>query len=179
MSSPNNTWTQLKSFFEAARARKQSQFDRTLPFGEYVVDRWEKARQLNFGEGSSIYDSAIVLGQPIIGCNVWVGPNVLLDATGGLEIGDGCTISAGVQIYSHDSVARCLTGGEAELSKASVKIRSRSYIGPNSIISKGVQIGNGCVIGAASFVNMEIPDGWVAHGTPAKLVRPVALQDFL
>ena len=36
-------------------------YQRALPLGDYVVDRWEKAKELGFGEGASIYDSVLVL----------------------------------------------------------------------------------------------------------------------
>jgi acetyltransferase-like isoleucine patch superfamily enzyme len=157
----------LRQFFVRARVDKQVQFDRTLPFGDYVVDRWEKARQLGFGEGSSIYDNVIVFGRPKVGRNVWIGPNVLLDASGGLTIGDNCNISAGVHIYSHDSIERCTSGGSADIAKAPVVIGANTYIGPNTVIAKGVRIGTGCVIGAMSFVVKDVPDGSVAFGIPA------------
>lgn len=162
--------TLLRKFFAGARAEKQAQFDRTLPFGDYVVDRWEKAAQLGFGEGSSVYDSVVIIGQPSVGRNVWIGPNVLLDASGGLTIGDNCNISAGVQIYSHDSIARCISGGIADISKSPVVIGANSYIGPNTVIAKGVQIGRGCVIGAMSLVLHDVPDGARAHGAPSQIL---------
>ncbi|MCC5960525.1 MAG: acyltransferase [Rhodobacteraceae bacterium] len=158
----------LSQFFSRAREEKQEQHIRTLPFGDYIVDRWEKARQLGFGEGSSVYDNVVILGEPSVGKNVWIGPNVVLDASGGLTIGDNCNISAGVQIYSHDSVDRCISGGTKDISKSPVVIGASSYVGPNSVIAKGVRIGSGCVIGAMSLVLKDVPDGSIAYGTPAQ-----------
>lgn len=167
----------LRQLCVSAQEEKQSQFNRTLPFGDYVVDRWEKARQLGFGEGSSVYDSVVILGNPSVGSNVWIGPNALLDASGGLTIGDNCNISAGAQIYSHDSVDRCISGGVDDISKAPVDIGANSYIGPNCVIAKGVRIGSGCVIGAMSLVLNDVPDGFVAHGIPAQVKRKFLLKD--
>ena len=77
--------------------------------GDYVSDRWEKARFLGFGENSSIYDSSLVFGDVQVGKNVWVGPYTVLDGSGGrLSIGDDCHICAGSQIYTHDTVDRVL-----------------------------------------------------------------------
>ena len=42
-------------------------------------------------------------------------------------------------------------------------------------ITKGVKIGNHCVIGANSFVNKDIPDNCIAFGTPAKVVGKVLI----
>ena len=125
---------------------------------------------LGFGEGTSIYDSSVVLGNVTVGCSVWVGPFTVLDGTGGLVIGDYCSISAGVQIYTHDSVQWALTGGKAQYEQAPVSIGSRCYIGPNTIIVKGVSVGDGCVIGANSLVLSDIPPNSKAFGTPCRVV---------
>lgn len=147
----------------------QKRWNRSLAFGDYIVDRWEKAKALGFGEGGSIYDSALVLGDVTVGKHTWIGPFTVLDGSGGgLVIGDYCSISAGVQIYTHDTVAWATTGGERPPDKAPVAIGNRCYIGPNAIISKGVTIGDECIIGANSFVNKDIPSGSQAWGIPAK-----------
>jgi acetyltransferase-like isoleucine patch superfamily enzyme len=88
--------------------------------------------------------------------------------SGGLVIGDYCSISAGVQIYTHDTVRWALSGGLDPIERAPVKIGNRCYIGPNVIIAKGVTIGDGSVIGANSLVNCDIPSGSRAWGTPAR-----------
>jgi acetyltransferase-like isoleucine patch superfamily enzyme len=146
----------------------QQRWQRTLPFADYVVDRWQKAKALGFGEGSSIYDSALVLGDVKVGKNTWIGPFTVLDGSGGLEIGDNCSISAGVQIYTHDTVKWATSGGTEQPERAPVRIGHNCYIGPHAIISKGITIGVGCVIGANSMVNSDIPDGMKAWGTPAR-----------
>jgi acetyltransferase-like isoleucine patch superfamily enzyme len=158
---------QLRELWRARRAEVDASFHRTLPFGDYLVDRWEKAKALGFGEGASIYDSALVLGDVSVGANTWIGPGTILDGSGGLSIGSFCSISAGVQIYSHDTVEWATSGGETPPGKAPTRIGSRCYIGPNSIIAKGVTIGDGAVIGAMSFVNCDVPAGARVAGCPA------------
>jgi len=102
--------------------------------------------------------------------NTWIGPFTILDGSGGLTIGDYCSISAGVQIYTHDTVQWAISGGKYEAERSAVKIGSRCYIGPNVIISKGVTIGDGCVIGACSLVNCDIPSDSKAWGVPVKIM---------
>jgi acetyltransferase-like isoleucine patch superfamily enzyme len=162
----------IREFWRELRADVDSRWKRTLPFGDYVVDRWEKARLLGFGEGTSIYDSALVIGDVKVGRNTWIGPSTVLDGSGGLAIGDTCSISAGVQIYTHDTVAWALSGGKAEPARAPTRIGSRVYLGPNTIVAKGVTIGDGCVIGANSLVLRSVPPGSKAFGTPARVTGP-------
>ena len=147
------------------------QFNRSLPFNELLFDRWEKAAALGYGRGTSVYDSCCIFGQVKIGEDTWVGPYTVIDGSGGLEIGSNCSISAGVQIYSHDSVEWASSGGKEPYTYAATKIGNNCYIGPNTIISKGVEIGDGSVIGANSFVNKSFPAGSKIAGSPARLLN--------
>ncbi|WP_213628818.1 acyltransferase [Pseudomonas sp. Pc102] len=161
----------LKKFWVSRRREVHERFKRTLPFGDYIVDRWEKARELGFGEGTSVYDSSLILGDVKVGEHTWIGPFTVLDGSGGgLSIGSHCSISAGVQIYTHDTVERSLSGGQAPIELAPTLIGSNCYIGPNVVIVKGVTIGDGVVIGANSLVLKDIPSGCKAFGTPCRVV---------
>lgn len=166
----NGSLDGLRSAFYAARSALRKRYNRVLPFGEYISDRWEKAQALGFGVGTSIYDSAIVLGDVNVGDNTWIGPSVLLDGSGGLSIGSHCSISAGVQIYTHDSVEWATSGGQAPYVHAPTAIGNNCYIGPGSIIAKGVALGDGCVVGALSFVNKSFPPGSRIAGCPAQFL---------
>ena len=160
---------QLRTFWQDRRQQVNAEFNRHLPFGDYIVDRWAKAEALGFGKGASVYDSAHVFGDVSVGDDSWIGPFTILDGSGGLSIGNNCSISAGVQIYSHDTVQWAISGGEAKAEKAPTRIGNNCYIGPNAVIAKGVTIGDGCIIGAGSLVLHDIPAGSKAHGTPCKV----------
>jgi acetyltransferase-like isoleucine patch superfamily enzyme len=167
-------FVQLVELWRRLQAETAQEWQRTLPLADYVVDRWERARRLGFGEGTSVFDSAYVLGRVRVGEHTWIGPFTILDGSGGLEIGSYCSISAGVQIYTHDTVQWALTGGRAPYEHAPTKIGSRCYLGPMTVVAKGVTIGDGCVIGAQSLVLQDIPPGSKAFGTPCRVVGPAA-----
>ena len=158
------------------RKSKKTKWDRVLPFEELLFDRWEKAKFLKAGEKSSVYHSSNIFGKVKIGKNTWIGPFTIIDGSGGeIKIGDYCSISSGVQIYTHDTVKWSLTGGKAEFEKGNVSIGDNCYVGPNVIISKDVKIGKGCIIGSNSFVNRNIPQNSIVYGIPGKKVGKVKI----
>jgi acetyltransferase-like isoleucine patch superfamily enzyme len=160
----------LRDFWRERRGTVDAQYQRTLSLGDYVVDRWEKARVLGFGEGASIYDSAIVLGHVTVGPKTWIGPFVILDGSGGLNIGANCSVSAGAQIYSHDTVHWAISGGKEDYVYGTTHIGDNCYIGPNAVVAKGVTIGAGSIVGAFSLVTEDVPPDSKAVGSPARIV---------
>jgi acetyltransferase-like isoleucine patch superfamily enzyme len=159
----------IRDLIADLRCEHRQKFGRHVSVGDLLTDRWETARDQQFGEGTSCYDNVLIIGDVKVGKQCWIGPNVILDGQGGLIIGDHCDISAGAQIYTHDTVARCHSGGIAPVERAPVKIGSRVYIGPQSVIEKGVTIGDGAIIGAMSLVKRDVPSGARAWGIPAML----------
>lgn len=151
-------------------------FNRSLPLNETLLDRWDRAKKLGFGKDTSIYDSSLVFGEIKVGKNCWIGPFTIIDGSGGLEIGDFCTISVGVHIYTHDNVKQTLSSGKLPIERESVSIGNNVYIGPNVVITKGVKIGDHCIIGANAFVNADVPDNSIAFGQPAKIKGKVILN---
>jgi acetyltransferase-like isoleucine patch superfamily enzyme len=173
MSDIDSLLAALRQLWRGRRDEIAKKWPRSLPFGEYVIDRWDKARELGFGEGTSIYDSAVVIGKVQVGCKTWIGPNTVLDGSGGLTIGDNCSISAGVHIYSHDTVRWAVSGGTESYDFRPTRIGSCCYIGPMTIITKGVNIGDGAIIGAHSLVNRDVPTRAKAYGVPARIIDPI------
>ena len=94
------------------REEMKKQYNRVLPTGELFFNRFDKSKYIKAGEGSSVYDTSVIMGDVKIGENVWIGPYTLLEGTNGnLTIGDNVSINAGVMIYTHDSTKNRLSGG--------------------------------------------------------------------
>jgi acetyltransferase-like isoleucine patch superfamily enzyme len=154
-------------------------YNRSLPLTENIVDRWKRAEKLGFGKGTSIYDSSLVFQPTKVGENCWIGPFTIIDGSGGLTIGNSCTISAGVHIYTHDNVKQTLIGRNTNtpIEKDSVEIGNNTYLAPNVIVAKGVKIGNHCIVATNSFVNKSIEDNTIVAGNPAKSIGEVQIID--
>jgi acetyltransferase-like isoleucine patch superfamily enzyme len=50
------------------------------------------------------------------------------------------------------------------------------FIGMNCLILKGVHLGKGCVIGAGSVVIHDVPQGFIAAGNPARVLKEIYTQ---
>ncbi|MFD2601216.1 acyltransferase [Flavobacterium suzhouense] len=54
-----------------------------------------------------------------------------------------------------------------------VVLKDGCWIGANAIILPGVTVGRNSVVGAGSIVTKSIPDGVVAVGSPAKVIKKI------
>ena len=160
--------------YRANEERLSRDLKRSLPFQDGMFDRWERAHRLGFGDRTSIYNSATVFGDVRVGTDTWIGPNTMLDGSGGgLRIGSFCSIASGVHVYTHDTVLWALSGGALGRAEGPVSIGDCVYIGSQCVIAAGVTIGSRCVVGANSFVNDDVPDGTVVGGSPARRIGTV------
>ena len=173
----NRARTIIGDLYQSLRAVMRSRWDRDLPLEELLFDRWERARSLGFGDESSAYHMSYFYGDVRVGAHVWIGPFTLIDGSGGgVSIGDYCVISAGVHIYTHDTVAWAVSGGRSGHEQAPTTIGDFTYIGAQSVIAKGVTIGAHSVIGANSFVNRDVAPYTVAAGVPCHTIGRVKVS---
>lgn len=123
-------------------------------------------------------EHAWVVGEPVVGEGTWIGAFTVIDGSGGLTIGSGCDISSGVQIYTHSSVRRCVSGRRyAEVERAPVRIGDRVFIGAGAVINMGVTIGDEAVVAAGAVVTRDVAARTLVAGVPARPVADVDLSD--
>jgi acetyltransferase-like isoleucine patch superfamily enzyme len=60
---------------------------------------------------------------------------------------------------------------------APVRIGDNCYIGSQTVVAKGVTIGDQAVVGACSFVNRDVPARAVAVGIPCRVIGRVLVAD--
>ncbi len=143
------------------------------------VDQQERRRVLVdlFGSGGDTvgmqppfhcdYGSNIHLGEKVFfnfGC-------VLLDVCE-IRIGSFTLFGPGVQIYAATHPMNAELRRVVELGKP-ITIGSDVWVGGGAVICPGVTIGARSVIGAGSVVTRDVPDGVVAAGNPARVLRAI------
>ncbi len=115
-----------------------------------------------------------------IGANFCTNRNVLIDAIGGISIGDDVNIGPNCVLLSHEH--SMLTHGSYASRQAyrrkPITIGSGAWIGANCFVKAGISIGNAAVVGACSNVVTNVPDNGRVIGSPA---RPYvkAMRDLL
>jgi acetyltransferase-like isoleucine patch superfamily enzyme len=153
------------------REETKARHARINPFAEDLTDWHERAAAwTGDNRGVVIYDSTTVAGDVTIGESTWIGPFCSLDGTGGLTIGAWCSISAGVQLLTHDTVRRSLTAGAAGPERSPVRIGDRCFIGTHAVVTRGVVIGDGCVVAAGAVVVADVEAGAIVAGAPARRI---------
>lgn len=93
-----------------------------------------------------------------------------------IEIGADTMLGANTNMYDTDfhpieAEARKHQKGIADAPHAPVNIGKQCWIAANSTILKGVEIGDGTVVGSMSLVNRSLPENVLAAGVPAKVIK--------
>jgi acetyltransferase-like isoleucine patch superfamily enzyme len=170
-------YVRLRELLTGLRKRLRAKFNRHVPTGSLLYDRWDLAKDYRFGEGTSVYDECLILGDVKLGRHSWVGPYTILDASQApLTIGDYVDIGAGAHLYTHNTIERALTGHKAPMFTKATTIGNCCFIAPQSIIAPGTVLGDHCFVAAGSYVEGTFaPFSYIA-GNPAKRVGVVEVS---
>lgn len=130
-------------------------------------------------ESAFVHPNATVVGNVVIGRDVYVGPSAVIRGDwGGIEIADGCNVQEGCVIHMFPGVVVRLEEA-AHIGHGAVvhgaHIGRNVLVGMNAVVMDRADVGDESIIGALCFVpsDMKVPPRSVVVGNPAKIVKTV------
>ncbi len=148
---------------------------------------------LSIGTDSNV-EASLVLerdsAQIRIGSRTHVGGGTVLGSAQLIQIGDDVLIAFDTLITDHNShslnfaerkhdVREWIQGRKdwSRVPTAPVKIADKVWIGARAVILKGVNVGEGAVVGAGSVVTKDVPEWTIVAGNPARIIRPLSAEE--
>jgi sugar O-acyltransferase (sialic acid O-acetyltransferase NeuD family) len=98
-----------------------------------------------------------IMAGAVVGACVQMGDSVIVNTAASAD--HECRLGSGVHLAPRATLCGCVTVGENTL------------IGPGAVVLPRVRIGANTVIGAGAIVTRDVPDGVVAWGCPARVIR--------
>lgn len=149
----------------------------------YIVNYLYGIHKAQIGHNTNIRPT-VILREPrniIIGSHCEFNNNSVLNGgrnAAKLRIGNYVLVGPNVAFYvsNHNTLNSGIPIKEQGYQEKDIIIEDDVWIGANSVITSGVHIGTGAIIGAGSVVTRDIPPYCIAVGAPAKVIkhRPIA-----
>ena len=143
-----------------------------------VIYQREHGGCIELGDGVYVYRDSILEtgygGTITIGRDSSIHPRCQLNAyLSPIQIGQGVMIAPNCAFYPYD---HGLSPEEAIrrqqlTSKGGITIGNEAWLAFGVIVLGGVRIGNGAAVAAGSVVTRDIPDGAIAAGAPARVIK--------
>lgn len=142
--------------YEIGKGSGRVQLDDNVVLDEGVVVQTAQDGSLHVAEGAHIqprcqfsaYKSQIKVGRRV-------------------QIGPACAFYP----YDHGIAANQLIVDQPLTTRGAITIGDDAWLGYGAVVLSGVRIGTGAVVGAGAVVTRDVPDGSVAVGNPARVIR--------
>jgi len=143
-----------------------------------VIIQRKQGGPVELGNRVCIYRDVIIETGPggslTVGSDSSIHPRCQINAfVSPIAIGSGVMIAASCALYSYDHgfLPDQTIRKQPLQSKGPIIIEDDAWLGYGTIVLGGVRIGKGAAIGAGSVVIRDIPDGAIAVGNPARVVK--------
>ncbi len=131
-------------------------------------------------ETAYVHPMATIIGHVTIGKNCYIGPGAVLRGDWGkIEVSNGCNIQENCVVHMFPGTTVRLEEG-AHVGHGAIvhgaKLGRQCMIGMNAVIMDDVVVGEGCIVGALSFLKAQSQweDRTIIAGNPAKVIGEVS-----
>ena len=131
-------------------------------------------------ETAYVHPMATIIGHVTIGKNCYIGPGAVLRGDWGkIEVSNGCNIQENCVVHMFPGTTVRLEEG-AHVGHGAIvhgaKLGRQCMIGMNAVIMDDVEVGEGCIVGALSFLKAQSQwkDRTIIAGNPAKILGEVS-----
>lgn len=129
-----------------------------------------------------VHPSATLIGQAILGAQVSVWPGAVIRADrDAITIGDETNVQDGVVMHC-DPGMPCVIGARVTIGHRAVvhgcTVEDGALIGIGAVVLNGAVVGRGSLVAAGAVVaeGMVIPPDSLVVGVPAKVLRPLSVE---
>jgi acetyltransferase-like isoleucine patch superfamily enzyme len=163
-------------FFDDERSNRLRTGILTDLVGQYMNDQ-ERAKLYGLPDTTRIRERAKVISPDRLklGDYCWIGEGAVLDASGGMEIGEHTSIGLNCLVFTHSSwLANMMLenhSGSDLIERKPVRIGKGCFIGGNSVIMPGVTIGDFATVQPLSVVAKDVPARSLVAGNPARVFQ--------
>lgn len=112
-----------------------------------------------------------------VGKNFYANYNCTILDVAKVKIGDNCMFAPNVSIFTAGHPVHPVSRNTMYEYGIEITIGDNVWIGGNTVVLPGVNIGSNTVIGAGSVVTKDIPDWVIAAGNPCKVIRKITEED--
>jgi len=152
----------------------KSSIGKNVEIGNYVV----------IEDGVEIGDNTVIKNYVELRKNTKIGKDCYIDSrvstSGNCTIGDGVTlryatiIARGCEIGDGSYLCPRVMTNNLDIGKTQIggaKVGKNCFIGTNSVLQHGIEIGDNVVTGSLALVTKDIPSNEIWFGMPAKFYK--------
>ena len=143
-----------------------------------VIYQDEGGKEIELGERVRLHDYIFIQtgdgGSVKIGARTVIQPRCQFSGyVGSIKIGSRVAVAPNCAFYPYDhgTLPGVPIAQQPLQSKGDIIVEDDAWLGVGVIVLGGVRIGAGAVIGAGSVVTKDVPDGAIAVGVPARVIR--------
>ena len=157
--------------FDMLPAMRQDVSQAVIAFGSCHgrINVAQKALACGFSLPGLVHPSAIVSQEASIGHGAILMPGTIVNS--GTRIGSNIILNTAASVDHECSIGDGVHIGPGARLSGLVTVGSATWIGIGSVVRESVHIGANVLVGAGSLVLKHLPDGVVAYGSPAKIIR--------